>query len=239
MATRTIELATGDGPMPTYEAMPEEGARGGVVVVQEAFGVTTHIEDVCRRFAEAGWTAVAPALFHRQGSPVFSYEDIGAVMPVMQTLDRAGLSTDLEAAVAHLEASGFPLRRIAIVGFCMGGTVALFAATQLPLGAAATFYGGGIAEGRFGLPSLVERAPALKAPWLGCYGDRDEGIPVADVEALREAAATASVSTEVVRYAEAQHGFHCDDRPAVFDRAGAADAWGRTLAWFDKHVAKR
>ncbi|HUZ21482.1 MAG TPA: dienelactone hydrolase family protein [Acidimicrobiales bacterium] len=240
MATASIELATPDGPMPAYEAAPEGEARGGVVVVQEAFGVTAHIEDVCRRFAAAGWHALAPALFHRQGSPVFSYDDVASAMPVMRTLDRRGLSADLEAAFSHLEEAGLALRRIAVIGFCMGGTVALFAATQLPLGAAVSFYGGGITEGRFGLPSLIELAPSLQAPWLGCYGDRDRGIPVAEVEALREvaAAATASMPTEIVRYAEAQHGFHCDDRPAVFDPAAAADAWRRTLAWFDEHVAK-
>ena len=80
-----------------------------------------------------------------------------------------------------------------------------------------TFYGGGVAEGRFGLPSLIAQAPALQTPWLGLYGDIDQGIPVADVEQLQAATAAAKVPTENVRYPDADHGFNCNDRPAVFN----------------------
>jgi carboxymethylenebutenolidase len=118
----------------------------------------------------------------------------------------------------------------------MGGTVALHAATAFPLGAAVSFYGGGVAEGRFGMAPLVEQAPHLQAPWLGLYGDLDHGIPVDQVEALRAAAATAPVATDLVRYAEADHGFNCDARDS-YHAASAADAWSRTLAWFDRHLA--
>jgi carboxymethylenebutenolidase len=119
----------------------------------------------------------------------------------------------------------------------MGGAVSLFAGTEHALGAAVTFYGGGVREGRFGLPSLIELAPTLKTPWLGAYGDRDSGIAVDDVEALRAAASTASVETEIVRYPDAEHGFNCEDRPAVYNPEAAADAWGRALAFFDAHLA--
>jgi len=232
----TIIVQTADGSMPTARAEAIGQARGGVVVIQEAFGITTHIGDVCDRFARSGWTAIAPALFHRQGSPVFAYDDLGSVMPVMQTLTAAGITTDLRASFAHLGGSGFAPERCAVVGFCMGGTVACYAATLGPIGAAVTFYGGGITEGRFGLPPLVELAGHLQAPWLGLYGDGDTGIPVEQVEALRSAAAPASVDTEIVRYPHAQHGFHCADRPAVFDAGAARDAWQRTLDWFDAHI---
>jgi carboxymethylenebutenolidase len=83
---------------------------------------------------------------------------------------------------------------------------------------------------------LVDAAPSLRAPWLGLYGDEDQGIPVDDVERLRAAAAQSAVETEVVRYAEAGHGFHCDVR-ASYHQGAAADAWQRTLAWFDRHLA--
>src|SRR5271157_2074785 len=148
--TAEILIATDDGAMPAYEARPAE-ARGAVVVVQEAFGVTSHIERVAVRLAEAGWHAVAPALFHRQGSPVLDYDDLGSVMPVMRQLTAGGLTTDLDAVLGHLEAAGHPDSRVGVVGFCMGGSVTLYAATLRPLGAAVTFYGGGLAEGRFGL----------------------------------------------------------------------------------------
>ena len=108
--------------------------------------------------------------------------------------------------------------------------------TRRALGGAVTFYGGGVAEGRFGLPSLIEQAPALQTPWLGLYGDIDQGIPVADVEHLRAATAAVGVPTEIVRYPEADHGFNCNDRPAVFNPSAAADAWSRTLGWFEQHL---
>lgn len=206
------------------------------MVVQEAFGLTPHIIEVARRLADAGWLAVAPALFHRSGSPVFDYEGgIERLMPVFQSLDAAGIDTDIGATLEWLAGRGIAPERTGIVGFCMGGTVALYAATRFPLGAAVTFYGGGVAEGRFGLPSLIEEAPQLGAPWLGLYGDLDTGIPVADVEELRVAAATAPEPTEVIRYPDAEHGFNCDDR-ASHHPASAADAWRRTLAWFDDHL---
>lgn len=229
-------IVTADGPMPAEVAVPTGRPKGAVLVIQEAFGLTDHIVDVAHRLAAAGWLAVAPALFHRQGAPTFDYGDYAALWPVLQELDAAGLDADVEAALAHVAAEGVSPEQTGIVGFCMGGGVALHAATRFPLGAAVTFYGGGVAEARFGLEPLVELAPRLRAPWLGLYGDLDTGIPVEQVEALRAAAATAPVETELVRYAEAEHGFNCDVRPSHHPEA-AADAWARMLAWFDRHLA--
>ncbi len=230
-----ITIETDDGPMPTYEARPD-APRGGVVVVQEAFGVTSHIEECARRLAEAGWLAVAPAFFHRQGSPVLAYDDLAKVMPIMSEITAGGLTTDLAAAFDYLNGQGVENRRIGVVGFCMGGSVTFYAATLRPLGAAVTFYGGGVTEGRFGLPALVDQAPSLATPWLGLFGDADTGIPVAHVEQLRQAVLEAPVDTEIVRYADAQHGYNCNDRPAVYHPEVAADAWRRTLEWFDAHL---
>jgi carboxymethylenebutenolidase len=230
-------LATPDGPMPAYAASPDGDPRGGIVVVQEAFGVTTHIEHIADRLAEAGWLAIAPAFFHRQGAPVLAYDDLASVMPVMGQLTAEGITADLAAAFGYLGEAGFSAPRTGVVGFCMGGSVAFHAAALRPLGAAVTFYGGGVTEGRFGFPALVALAPSLQTPWLGLYGDLDQGIPVGEVEQLRQAAAGADVATEIVRYAEAEHGFNCVDRPAVFNEQAAADAWSRTLAWFDQHIS--
>ena len=238
METRNFEIETPDGRMPTYEARPPGLPRGGIVVVQEAFGVSRHIERVCERLAGAGWIAIAPALFHRQGSPVFSYDsDFSEIRPVMGTLTREGLTLDLSAAFDHLETAGFSGTRSGIIGFCMGGSVSLFAATERRLGAAVTFYGGGLTQGRFGLPGLVDLAPSLQSPWLGAYGDLDTTISVEEVERLRSAAETAAVEVELVRYGDAGHGFNCDDRPSAYNSEAAADAWARSLAFFDEHVA--
>jgi carboxymethylenebutenolidase len=216
---------------------PGGTVRGGIVVVQEAFGVNDHIEDVCRRFAAEGWLAVAPHLFHRSGDPKLGYSEMAQVMPHMQALTSQGVLADMDAALARLQAEGIPPDRQGVVGFCMGGTVTLVTAAERQVGAAVTFYGGGVKEGRFGFPPLVEEAPKLRAPWLGLYGDLDQGIPVADVEELRAAAAASGQPTEVVRYPEAGHGFHCDQRDS-YHAPSAADAWVRTLAWFDRYLAE-
>jgi carboxymethylenebutenolidase len=214
---------------------PAGDRRGGVVVVQEAFGVNPHIESVCARFAAEGWLAVAPHLFHRTGDPQLPYGDFDLVMPHMQALTRDGIVGDVDAALARLQEEGVAMGATGIVGFCMGGSVALHVACERSVGAAVTFYGGGVAKGRFGLPSQLEVAPSLRAPWLGLYGDLDESIPVAEVEQLRDAAASSGQPTDVVRYAGAGHGFHCDVRDS-YEPAAAADAWRRTLDWFERHL---
>jgi carboxymethylenebutenolidase len=233
---RDVTIETPQGDMPAAVADPTGEPRGGIVVIQEAFGVNDHIRDIARRLAEAGYLAVAPAMFHRSGSPTFPYDgDLQALMPVFQSLTGEAVDDDVAGAVGWLTGQGVPMARMGIVGFCMGGTVALHSATVHPFGASVTFYGGGVTEGRFGMAPLVEQAPELLAPWLGLYGDEDRGIPVEQVEALREAAATAKVETEVVRYAGADHGFNCDVR-ASYHAESATDAWARTLAWFERHL---
>lgn len=236
MAAETIEVATADGPMAVYDATPDGPARGGVVVVQEAFGVTPHIEDVTRRVAAAGYHAVAPALFHRAGGGTASYEDFSKVLPLFEGLTDDGILMDVDAACGVLADAGIGAAATGIVGFCFGGRATFLVALRRRLGAAAGFYGGGIVTGRFPqFPPLVGEAAALQTPWLGLFGDEDGSIPVDDVEQLREALGAANVPTEVVRYAGAEHGFHCDVRPS-YDADAATDAWARTLTWFDAHL---
>jgi carboxymethylenebutenolidase len=218
--------------MPFYAA-GQTTARAAVVVIQEAFGVTAHIERCCDRLADAGYYAVAPALFHRTSTDSFAYDDFEHAMPHMAALDKAGIETDLRAVVGHLETLGFERDRRGIVGFCMGGLVAFVAATLGEFGAAVTFYGGGVTTGRFGYPPLVEIADQIDTPWLGCYGDLDKGIPPEDVEQLRRAVLGAAALTEVVRYPDADHGFNCEDRPAVYNPDAASDAWAKMLAFFE------
>ncbi|MCZ4583784.1 dienelactone hydrolase family protein [Rhodococcus opacus] len=221
---------------PLTSITPGGPVRGGVVVIQEAFGVTGHIVDVCRRFAAAGYHAVAPHLFHRSGDPVLEYDDMKSAMSLIGELTAAHIDEDVDGAVAALSAASIDPRNTAIVGFCMGGTVAFHTATRLDLGAAVSFYGGGVANGRFGYPSQLDVAGQLSTPWLGLFGDRDKGIPTEEVEELRAAVAHAPVDTDIVRYADAEHGFHCDDRPAVYNEEAARDGWARTLQWFGTHV---
>ena len=236
MDTRTVDLETADGPMPLYEARPDD-ARGAVIVIQEAFGVNDHIEDVTRRAADAGYHAVAPHLFHRAGGGTAPYDDFAKVIPLYEKLDDDGILTDVDAAREHLHRAGWTDTQIGIVGFCFGGRVTFLAALRRPLGAAVGFYGGGIVTQRFPqFPSLVGEAATLQTPWLGLFGEEDHTIPVDEVEQLRTALEAASVDTGVVLYPESGHGFHNDKRHDVYREAEAKDAWNRTLAWFERHL---
>jgi carboxymethylenebutenolidase len=236
--TATVELETKDGPMALYEAVPDR-PRAAVIVIQEAFGVNDHISEVTRRFAEAGYHAVAPHLFHRAGGGTVPYDDFSKVLPMFAGLDDEGILGDVDATLAYLAESefGWPAAKCGIVGFCMGGRVAFLVAARRDLGAAVTFYGGGIVTTRFPqFPALIDEAAGLKTPWLGLFGDNDESIPVEDVERIRSEAASAPFKSEVVRYADAGHGFHCDARASHYNAEAAADGWSRTLAWFGEHL---
>jgi carboxymethylenebutenolidase len=217
---------------------PEGTPRRGVVVLQEAFGVNDHLVDVCERFAAEGYLAVAPHLFHREGDDdlTFSYDDIGSARATMANFTAEGLLADVDAALAHLAGAGVAPEATGVVGFCMGGTVTLAVTARRDVGAGVTFYGAGVREGRFGLRPLVEEAAELRAPWLGLFGDEDASIPVDEVEELGQAAVTSGQEVEVVRYEDAGHGFHCDARGS-YHEPSARDAWRRTLAWFDEHLA--
>jgi carboxymethylenebutenolidase len=238
MPTGDTQVATPDGPMRLYEAGPQGEPLGAVVVIQEAFGVNPHIEDVTRRFAAAGYHAVAPDMFHRTGpGAVVDYGDFGSVMEHFAGVGSDdAILTDVDATLDYLRGLGFADHQIGIVGFCFGGRVTFLVSSNRALGAGVGFYGGGIVTARFPqFPALVDGAKTMQTPWLGLFGDRDESIPADDVEQLRKALTDAPVDAEVVRYADAEHGFHCDARPS-YNAEAAADGWNRTLDWFGRHL---
>lgn len=233
-----LTLPTSDGDMAAYAAAPKGAAPApGVVVLQEAFGVNHHIQDVCRRLAYAGFSAVAPELFHRTGQGVdVAYTDFNAARVHMAKLTNEGLERDVNAALAHLRQGGGPAP--AVIGFCLGGFGAFLAACRCEIRTAVSFYGGGIVRARagIGLEPLVGEADRRAAPLLCVYGAADQGIPPADVEAVRAALLQRAVRSETVVYAEAGHGFCCDEREAY--RPGpAAAAWDRALGWLRRDLA--
>ena len=237
MTTGDVTLSTPDGPMRAYEAVPDGGASTAVIVIPEAFGLNGHIEDVTERVAAAGHRAIGLDIFHRSGGGTAPYDNFEKVLPLFEGLTDDGLLDDIDAARAHLQDAGLADSSIGIVGFCFGGRTTFLAAVRRPLGASVGFYGGGIVTGRFPqFPPLVDQSASLQSPWLGLFGDADQGIPVDDVERLRTTLdEQATVDHEIVRYPEAEHGFHCDQRPAYHPSA-AADAWQRTLVWFGQHL---
>jgi len=232
-----LQLDHPDGAMRLYEARPDDGGRAAIIVIQEAFGVNAHIEDVTRRFADAGYHAVAPDLFHRAGGGTAPYDDFSKVLPFFEGINGdADLLSDVDAALDHLHGAGWADNKIGIVGFCFGGRISLLTALSRPIGAGVGFYGGGIVTARFPqFPALIDELGALTVPWLGLFGDLDTGIPVDEVETIRTTLANASAPTEVIRYANAGHGFHCDAREGYVEDA-AKDAWAHTLDWFGQYL---
>jgi len=239
LVTRFVELETADGPMSCYEAVPAAGASGrGAIVIQEAFGVNDHIQDVTRRLAAEGYHALAPSVFHRTaGATSFSYDRFDPVKEHMVAMTDDGILQDVDAVRRHLEEAGLGDDRTGIIGFCMGGRVSFLVAARRRLAAAVGFYGGGIVKTRFGpTPALIGEIPTMATPWLGLFGDLDTGIPVEDVEELRSLLERdATVDWDIVRYPDAGHGFNCDQRP-LYHEPSARDAWRRALQWFDAHL---
>ena len=240
MPAATIDLIGPDGTMACYEAVPDGAAtpRGAVVVAQEGFGVNSHIEDVTRRFADAGFHAVAPHLFHRTGDPALGYDDISLVMPHMTALTDAGILADVRLALGLLHGAGFHDRQIGIVGFCMGGRVSFLVAGSEDLGAAVGFYGGGIVSGRSeAMGSLLGLIPALVHPLAGAVRRCGRQHPGRGGRAATRRTQHSGPGRDRDRAVpRAEHGFHCDARPS-YSAEAAVDGWARTLAWLDRHLA--
>jgi carboxymethylenebutenolidase len=234
-----VRIPVKDGEIPAYRAMPDKGENFPLVlVVQEIFGVHEHIKDVCRRFAKQGYLAVAPELFARQGdvSKISDWKQIFA--QVVSKVPDAQVMADLDAAVAWAgKSSKGDAKRVAVTGFCWGGRITwLYAAHNPDLKAGVAWYGRLTGERTELQPKYpIDVAGALKAPVLGLYGGKDQGIPLADVDQMRAALAAANnKDSKIVVFPEAGHAFLADYRPSYSPKE-AADAWAQCLDWFRKH----
>jgi carboxymethylenebutenolidase len=219
--------ARDDFVFPAYVAQPAGRPKAAVVVLQEIFGVNSHIRSVADGYAAEGYLAIAPATFHRVRPGVdtgYGEDDMAAGMALkaaVEALPSPGVLQDIQAAIDHGASAG----RVGIVGFCWGGLLAWRSACLLEgLSAAVPYYGGGTTT-----PDEMARQP--KVPVLAHYGDQDKHIPLQGVEAF----AKAHPEVEVHVY-HANHGFNCDQRGS-YDAAAARLARDRTLAFFAKHLA--
>jgi carboxymethylenebutenolidase len=217
-----VTLTAADGHrLNAWRAGPEAATRG-LVVVQEIFGVNSHMRTVCERFAAQGYAVVAPALFDRVQPGVelgYAQEDMVRGRALRAEVPESGTLADIDAAAAALAG-----RTLGIVGYCWGGTVAWWGATRAThFRAACCWYGGGIAATRTETPHC---------PVQMHFGEKDASIPMTDVEAIR----AAQPAAEIFVYAGAGHGFGCDDRGS-FSKPDADLAQSRTLAFFAKHLA--
>ncbi len=236
--TEYVTLPVNDGTsMRAYVAAPATPSTTGLLVMQEAFGVNSHIRGVTERLAREGYLAIAPELFHRTGAGFEGrYDDFPAVMTHMGALRDPSMEADLRAAHDWLRSKGAG-ENCASVGFCMGGRASFLAALTLPLKGAVSFYGGGIAPGPRG-PGLLGRVDELQAPVLLIWGGRDQHIGPDQVQATTEGLKAAKKTYVNVEFSDADHGFFCDER-ASYNPAAAAEAWPLTLAFLKTNTSAR
>jgi carboxymethylenebutenolidase len=230
--TQWLQIPVGTQSFKAYLAAPDlPQPRPGVLVVQEIFGVNSHIRSVAERVAEAGYVALAPDLFWRvqPGFEVgYTPDDIAKGREVRGKLDTEQVMADIKAAAAVLagrpETNG---RKQAVMGFCWGGQIAYLAACRMKPDAAAVYYGGGIAN-------LLKESSGIAKPVMFHFGELDKGIPLSEVEQIQKAMQSHKDATVFV-YPGADHGFHCDQRGS-YHAPSAAKAWQRTLEFFGKNL---
>ena len=220
---RRLTLTADDGhSLGAYRADASGTARGGIVVLQEIFGVNVHIRDVCDRFAADGFTCIAPALYdrssHKDCELGYEAEDMAAGRKLREEFSWDDSVRDVAATVAVLSCEGL---KVGSVGYCWGGTISFLAGVRLGVSAAVVYYGGQI------IPYRNERA---RCPMLMHFGEHDAGIPLSDVEQIRAAQPDAAVHIY-----DAGHGFNCDRRGS-YDEAAAKLARQRTIDFFGTHL---
>lgn len=218
--------------VPVFET--GENGRPTIIVIHEVFGLNDHIRDVAERFAAQGFHAVAPDLFFREGGGVWPDAPLPDLLTFLSTVPDDRVLEDL-GSVRETLPTGVG---VGVIGFCMGGAYALMlSCVRQDLAAAADFYG------RVRYATLTPQKPkspidyvgTLGCPLLGVFGEADEGIPVADIEALHARLSELDKDVRVYTYPDAGHGFFNDTREAYSPDA-AADAWDRTITFFKKHL---
>ena len=209
---------------PAYLARPRKPGPG-IVVIQEWWGLVPHIEHIADRFAQAGFVALAPDLYH--GEKAASPDRAGKLMMALR-IDEA--AKDLAGAIDHLaQQADVTNKKVGTIGFCMGGALSLFAACKNPeVGACAVFYGGH--------PNVKPDLASLQAPVLGVYAGKDGFVTPESVKELDRQLTALGKRHEFHTYPEADHAFFNDERPEVYDGGAAADAWSKTLAFFRREL---
>lgn len=229
-------------PVPVYRAAPEGKTQLPVVLVlSEIFGVHDYIADTARRFARAGYLALAPELFDRQGDAQSYGEMAKLIAEVVSQTPDAQVAADLDACIDWAADHGGDVNKVAVTGFCWGGRQTwLYAAHQPRIKAGVAWYGRLVGQATPLQPRHpIDVAGSLHAPVLGLYGGADDGIALSTVDLMKAALAsgnTASQASQFVVYPDAPHAFHADYR-GTFRTEAAEDGWNRCLAWMRQHGA--
>ena len=230
------KVTVSGGDMPLYFAKPANAQNPPVILVaMEIFGLHEYIKDVTRRLGKLGALAVAPDYYFRKGEDLTKIAEIPKLMPLVNSKPDAELTADLDATAAWAKSQGGDTNRLGIMGFCRGGrTVWVYSAHSGNVKAGVAFYGSLVdPEAQKGIwpKSPTDLAPEMKAPVLGLYGEADQGIPVAQVEAMKAKLQGAGKKAEFKIYPAAPHGFHADYRPS-YRKEAADDAWKEMTNWF-------
>jgi carboxymethylenebutenolidase len=236
LAAGEVRIPVKDGKIPGYRAMPSGGKNlPTVLVVQEIFGVHEHIKDICRRLAKAGYLAIAPELYARQGD-VSKLTDIDQIIPIVNKVPDAQVMSDLDAAAAWAAKNGGDPAKLAVTGFCWGGRITwLYVAHNQKVKAGVAWYGRVLGQPTPNTPKHpIDLVKDINAPVLGLYGGADAGIPNDTVDRMREALKAAGKKSEIHTYPDTPHGFNADYRPS-YRKEAAEDGWKRLLAWFRKN----
>ncbi len=225
MAGQMVNFSSNGGTASGFLAIPDKGSGPGVIVIQEWWGLVEHIKDVCDRFANEGYVALAPDLYH--GKTTKSPDEAGKLMMAMQIDEgEKDLRGAIQFLINHEATTG---DKVGAVGFCMGGALSLYAATKNPkVGACVVFYGGH--------PNVKPDLPNLQAPMLGIYAGRDGFVTPDLVRDLERQLIALGKSAEVHIYPDADHAFFNDQRPDVYNAKAAEDAWKRTIQFFAKNL---
>jgi carboxymethylenebutenolidase len=237
MAVKTewVTTKTPDGDMRVYVARPDGSeALPGIIVIQEIFGVNDHIQDVTRRYAEQGFVAAAPEIYHRFEQKDAPYTDVQAGFKLRQQLSDDQVMDDVNATYDILNGrSDVRKGQVGIVGFCYGGRVVYLALTRNHnLKAGAAFYGGGIAADAADAP--VNATEKIQAPIHLFFGGKDQSIPAEQVSKIEAALKSNDKRYELSWYPEAPHGFCCDARPNSYHAESATDAFPKAVNFFKR-----
>ncbi len=238
VVSEQVSVQTGSERMPAHSARPATGGPyPGLVVVMEAFGLNAHIKSITDRFAAEGFVAIAPNLYFRQPNNVVAYNDLPGAFRLMGSLDDGQVVADMSAALDYLKGQKSVKQSFGTTGFCMGGRIAFLSACRNPnVKATVPFYGGGMVSARQpGQKPPIEYVEGLRAPVLAFFGGKDAFIPLTEVDKFRDALKSAGKQAEIVLYADADHGFMCDDRPSHHPQH-AKEAWAKTIAFLKTHL---
>jgi carboxymethylenebutenolidase len=238
VVSNEVTVTSGQEKVPAHLARPASGGPYPVlVVVMEAFGLNKHIKDITNRFAAEGFVAVAPNLYFRQDNNVVEYNDLPGAFRLMGSLNDDQVVADMTATINFAKSQKDAKPAVGVTGFCMGGRIAFLTACRNPdVKAAVPFYGGGMVSARQpGQKPPIEYVDGLKAPVLAFFGGKDAFIPITEVDKFRDTLRNAGKQAEVVLYADADHGFMCDDRPS-YHPTHAKEAWTKTIAFLKQHL---